>query len=197
MSTPGSEASQLIKDARAGSDSSLGLLLGAYRDYLLRIAGERIDSDLRPKLAASDVVQGSMLIATRKFQQFRGETEQEFRAWLVRILSSHLIDGLRRFVDSEKRRTNREVSRPGSVLKRIPAQEESPSRLASLQEEGQRLLLSIESLPGELRDVVHARYLGGLTFPEIATRLQIPVTTCRHRWLEAVENIGLELGMDG
>ena len=197
MSMPGSEASQLIKDARAGSDSSLGLLLGAYRDYLLRIAGERIDSDLRPKLAASDVVQGSMLIATRKFQQFRGETEQEFRSWLLRILSSHLIDGLRRFVDSEKRRTNREIPRPGSVLKRIPAQEESPSRLVSLQEEGQRLLLSIESLPGDLRVVVHARYLDGLTFPEIANRLRIPVTTCRRRWLEAVQNIGLELGMDG
>lgn len=189
MLIPDSEASQLIRRARTGSDSALGQLLGGYREYLLRIAGERIDSGVRPKMAASDVVQGSLLVAIREFQQFRGNTEREFRTWLVRILTSRLVDGLRRFTQTEKRRTDRELVHVDSILNRTAASEETPSQKMSLQEDATKLLAVIDTLPPDQRRVVHGRYLDGLTFAQIGDRLSIPVTTCRRHWLDAIQTI--------
>ncbi|MCA9074994.1 MAG: sigma-70 family RNA polymerase sigma factor [Planctomycetaceae bacterium] len=189
----GSKTSQLIENARAGSDSSLGLLLDGYREYLLRIANDRLDSDLRPKMAASDIVQGSMLIASKEFARFRGQSEAEFRNWLVRIMTNHLVDGLRRFLTTEKRRADREFKSTDSVLTLVEGAEETPSRLVSLNEEAERLLSAMQSLPEPLKVVVRGRYLEGKTFPELAAHLEIPVTTCRRRWLEAIAIIGREM----
>lgn len=190
MSIPAPEVDQLIRRVRGGSASALGTLLDRYREYLLRIADERIESGLRPKMAASDVVQGSLLIASERIRQFRGGTEQQFRAWLVSILTSQLIDGLRRFTEAEKRRADRELKRGDSLLKRTAARDVSPSQAASLHEEAAQLLESIQSLGQPQRDIVQARYLEGLTFGQIADRLSIPVTTCRRYWLEALDAIG-------
>ncbi len=190
------EPTEQMRQARNGCASSLGELLDGYRTYLLRIATRRIAPELRTRLAPSDVVQGSLLIAARDFQQFRGGTEGELRAWLVRIVSSQLVDGLRRFVLTEKRRADQPFRRGDSALQQTVDHGESPSRLASLQEEAVRLIEAIESLPKELREVVQARYLEDLTFPQIATRTGVPVTTCRRRWLEAVEEIRQRMGIE-
>lgn len=196
MPIPSAEASQLILQARAGSDSALGILLDGYRAYLLGIANERVAPVLRPRLAASDIVQGSMLVATREFQQFRGASEAEFRAWLLQIVSSQMIDGYRRFVRAEKRNAARDASASDSVLDGIADVGDSPSRLATLGEETARLLESIQSLPDDVRDVVQARYLEGLLFRQIAERLNLPVTTCRRLWLEGLETIGVRMGTE-
>lgn len=196
MPTQRTDADPLIRRAREGSGSALGELLGLYHEYLLRIADNRIDSDLRPKLAPSDVVQASLMVATRDFGQFRGESENELRGWLTRIVTSQLVDGLRRFVEAEKRRASREVNHGDSILRRMAGSGESPSRVASLHEDASRLLSTIEQLPEDLRQVVQAKYLEGQTFAQIAKRLKIPVTTCRRRWLEAVETIGRTVGIE-
>lgn len=196
MSIYNLEKADLILHARQGSASSLGNLLDTYREYLLRTANRRIGNDLRVRLAPSDIVQESLLIAAREFQEFRGKTDSELRAWLLRIMTNQLVDGVRRFVEAERRRADREVKRGDSALRRTADAGESPSRLASLHEEATRLIESIDSLPEALREVVQARYLEDLTFVQIADRLAIPVTTCRRRWLEAVEAIRQSMGIE-
>lgn len=196
MSMPDTEVSQLLQRIRGGSDSALGPLLNGYRDYLLRIATDRLDSALRPKLAPSDIVQGSLLVATEQFPTFRGDSEQQFRSWLLRILTSQLVDGVRRFAEAEKRRTDREVPRGHSVVKKTTTSSESPSQLASLHEESAWLLSTIHSLPRQQREIVHARYLEGLTFRQISEKLQLPLTTCRRLWVQAANTIARSMGAD-
>ncbi|MEX0819284.1 MAG: sigma-70 family RNA polymerase sigma factor [Pirellulaceae bacterium] len=196
MNELGIETTALILQARDGCGSSLGMLLDGYRAYLLRMTTRRIAPELRACLAPSDIVQGTLLIAARDFPQFRGDTEVELRAWLLRIVTSQLVDGLRRFVNTEKRRSDRFVRRGDSALIQTAENGETPSRLASLNEQAALLVESIESLPHELREVVESRYLEDLTFPEIAARMALPVTTCRRRWLEAVDAIRLHMGID-
>lgn len=193
MSTSGAEVSQLIQQVRSGSDSKLGPLLDSYRQYLLRIANDRIESTMRPKMAASDIVQGSLLIATRQFSAFRGNSEQQFRTWLLSILTSQLIDGLRRFTETEKRKADRELANGQSILRKTETKHESPSQLASLQEEATRLLDAIHSLPAQQRDVVLARYMEHLPFAKIGARLNLSETTCRRLWLDATESIARQL----
>jgi len=193
MSMSDSDAVALIAQARTGCSDSLGKLLDGYRHLLLRIANESVGDNLRPKMPPSDMVQGSLLIATRDFQKFRGDSENELRAWLIRILSTRLSSGMRRFLDSEKRRVDREVDGGIGVARQTPDPAESPSDVLSMQEETARLLGSIQALPEELREIVQARYLEGKTFVEISEQLNLPVTTCRRRWLDAVEAIGLAI----
>lgn len=193
MSIPGAEVTELIQRVRAGSDSALGSLLSSYREYLLRIATDRIQSGLRPKMTPSDVVQGSLLAATKHFANFHGDNEQQFRTWLVTILTSQLIDGLRRFTEAEKRRADREVTRSEDLLN-PDAAVDSFSRPANLQDDAERLLEVIQMLPEQQRDIVHARYLEGLTFIEISDRLSLPVTTCRRLWLDAIDVIAQATG---
>jgi len=196
MSLPAADVSHLIRRIRDGSDSALGPLLNGYREYLLRIATDRIGSGVRPKMAPSDVVQGSMLAATRDIKQFRGHTENQFRTWLVSILTNQIIDGLRRFTEAEKRRTDRELTRGNNVVRGIADAGDSPSQLASLQDDAAKLLSVIQSLPDQQQAIVHAHYLEGQTFVEIGRRLEIPVTTCRRHWLDAIESISRQMETD-
>src|SRR5690242_11512207 len=87
-----SRVERSIISARQGSFTALGQLLDHYRDYLLRVASDQLQSDLAPKLGASDIVQETFLDAARAFPNFVGGTDGELRAWLRQILLNKLRD---------------------------------------------------------------------------------------------------------
>ena len=80
-----------------------------YRDYLLLLARLQMGTRLRAKMDASDVVQQAMLQAHESREQFRGETEGEWLAWLRAILANALAAAARRF-DTQARDPARERS---------------------------------------------------------------------------------------
>src|SRR5438128_10963899 len=80
------DVAEVIVDVRNGQPQRLGELLERYRNYLKLLARAQIDLFLRRRIDASDVVQETFLDACRDFQQFRGGTEAELRAWLRKIL---------------------------------------------------------------------------------------------------------------
>ena len=59
-----------IISAQDGSYAAIGQLFDLYRDYLLRVANEELQTDLVPKVAASDLVQETFLQAARDFRKF-------------------------------------------------------------------------------------------------------------------------------
>src|SRR5262245_49915002 len=99
---------QWMQAAQNGSGDALGELLQACRHYLLLVAEQNLDSDLRDKVAASDLVQDTCLEALRDFgRQFRGDTEEELLAWLKRILLNNLANQVRRYRGTEMRDVRR------------------------------------------------------------------------------------------
>ena len=62
-----------------------------YRQYLVMLADRQLDSRLRGKLDASDVVQQTLLEAHQNQEQFRGTYEGELVAWLRKILAHNLL----------------------------------------------------------------------------------------------------------
>ena len=54
-----------------------GWQLERYRSYLDLLARLQLDSRLRSKLSASDLVQQTLLQAHQKIGQFRGQSEME------------------------------------------------------------------------------------------------------------------------
>jgi RNA polymerase sigma-70 factor (ECF subfamily) len=63
-----------------------------YREYLRLLARLQLPNRLLGLMSASDVAHDTILKAHKKREQFRGQTEAEYRAWLRRILANTIAD---------------------------------------------------------------------------------------------------------
>src|SRR5262249_51491209 len=68
---------------------------GRCRDSLHLPARLNLPRRLRSVLSASDVAHVTILKAHKKREQFRGQTEAEYRGWLRRILANLIADAAR------------------------------------------------------------------------------------------------------
>src|SRR5262245_57893740 len=97
MAEPASKVSELIARARQNDAEALDHLFARCRHYLNLVARARMESWLRAKADASDLVQQTMLEAYRGFEHFAGQTEAEWLAWLRRILDHNAADLVRHY----------------------------------------------------------------------------------------------------
>lgn len=182
--------SLLLNDARNGSPDALGSCLEFYRPYLTRLAEGTISSELRPKLSASDVVQGTLAQACRRFDQFQGNTTDDLRAWLLAIFRNHLTDGLRRYRYAGKRSIAREAA-PDVLLPSGPRND--PGENAELEELAGMLMAGIERLSADAKQVVRLRYIEGKSFTKIAEQLNLSRDGARRLWLAALDELTVHL----
>ena len=68
-----------------------------WRPYLRMLARMQIESRFQAKIDASDIVQQTMLDAHQAQDQFRGNDDDDLRAWLRRILARNLADEVRKY----------------------------------------------------------------------------------------------------
>ena len=80
----------------AGDFAGSGRPLEEYREYLHLLVRLHLEPGSRGRLDASDVVQQTLLKAHERQNQFRGQNEGEWAAWLRAILATTLADALRR-----------------------------------------------------------------------------------------------------
>ena len=199
MSDLAGGAAQWLPAARAGSREALGKVLEAARQYLLAIARQEFDPDLRAKNSPSDVVQETFVEAQRDFGQFQGDTEAELLAWLRQLLLNNLGQFSRRYRDTDKRQVSKEISLDGApssaeVKENLLADTPTPSSPAVEQEEAEKVRRTLERLPEHYRQVLLWRYEDDLPFDEIALRLGKSANAVRHLWARAVARFEEELG---
>jgi RNA polymerase sigma-70 factor, ECF subfamily len=203
MDALGPPADDLLGRARAGDAAARGRLLEAYRGYLTLLARVQLGRRLQGKVDPSDVVQEAFLEAHRDFRQFRGQTEAELLAWLRRVLASSLADQLRRHRGTQQRdlRLERQLAaaldRSSQALERgLAAQDTSPSARSERREGARRLAEALERLPADYRDVLLLRHFQGLTFPEIARRLDKTLDGVKNVWLRGLARLRRTLEED-
>jgi RNA polymerase sigma-70 factor (ECF subfamily) len=189
----------LLAGARAGSREALGQLLESCRDYLLLIAGQELDVDLRAKGGASDLVQETFLEAQRDFIQFRGDSEAELLGWLRRLLLNNLANFSRQYRTTGKRHVEREVPLQGQsssfdLRDNLAASVPTPAEQAMEQEQADLVDRVLERLPEDYRQVLLWRYREELAFEEIARRLGRTENAVRKLWARALERFQAEMG---
>src|SRR5687767_11082535 len=93
----------LLAAARHGSTESLGQLLQTYTSYLKLLAHTQLVANVRGRVSPSDVVQDTLLEAHRDFLAFRGGSQNEFLAWLRKILVNNLSRVVEQHLMADKR----------------------------------------------------------------------------------------------
>ncbi len=193
--SPPTEWGQLLEAARAGNDNALGEICQRFREHLLLTADDGLGGELRAKLGASDVVQQSMLEVHNDFRRFAGESEQEFRRWITRLVERNLIDSARQFRQTQRRDIRRErpiepnTSGHTCLEQSLTAREGTASRIFRQQEEDRELGEAIERLSLRQRQVVELRHRQGFSFDQIADQLDTSEGAARKLWSRAVEQL--------
>jgi RNA polymerase sigma-70 factor (ECF subfamily) len=183
-----------LSAARDGSREALGQTLQSCRRYLLSVARDELNHDLRAKGGASDLVQDTFLDAQAAFDRFRGNSEGELRAWLRRLLSHRAAKFGRRYRTTQKRRVEREGAMAGPAMAAGPSDAPTPSVALIADEQADRLRRALERLPEDYRRVVTLRYVEQFSFEEIGRRMGRTPNAARLLWLRAIERVRLELG---
>jgi RNA polymerase sigma-70 factor (ECF subfamily) len=154
-----------------------GRKLEKFREYLRLLARLQLSPRLQGKLDPSDVVQQTLLEAYAKRQQFHGNDEATWLAWLRQALAHNLADALRAF-GQDKRDVGRERSLEEAIDQSsarlqawLAAEQSSPSQQAERHENVIRLAEALATLPEDNREALVLHYCQGLPLAEIASLL--------------------------
>lgn len=190
------ERSSLIVLARGGDRAAIGRLLHSYQGYLTILAQVEIGRHLQRKVDAQDLVQEVFLEAHRQFTQFRGETEAELTEWLQAIMAGVLANTIRRYLGTQARdlRLERNLA---DELHQSSCQlaawaidpQSSPSAHAVRSEQQLTVALGLSQLQDDYREVLVMRHLEGLTFSEIAARLERSVDSVEKLWVRGLAKL--------
>jgi RNA polymerase sigma-70 factor (ECF subfamily) len=195
MPEPDAIPELLLAQARAGDSAALGQLFELYRNYLRLIARSMLDSALKLKLDASDLVQDTFLKAHRQFADFAGRDEPELIAWLRRILVRTLADRAKH-LRTRSRNHRRQVSLEemlehagGAAQQALADSLPSPSSLAVRRERAVLLADALEKLPPDYRTVFVMRNIEHVPFNEIAVCLGRSPGAARVLWTRAMKRL--------
>jgi len=188
--------SELICRARQGDAACRDELFRRCRSYLGLMARAQVETWLQVKVDASDLVQQTLLEAHRDFGHFHGQSQQEWLAWLRRILARNATDFVRHYRGAAKREARREVRFAGSSetgsyggALEPAAPGGTPSQEFLQMDDELRLAAAIGALAPDYQEVVFLRNLQRLPFDEVARRMNRSRPAAQMLWLRALKKL--------
>jgi RNA polymerase sigma-70 factor, ECF subfamily len=184
---------ELVRRVQRGDSAAFDLLV---RKYQHRIAG-LIGRYIADWSECQDVAQETFLRAYRALGNFRGDAQ--FYTWLHRIAvntaKNHLVAQGRRPRTDDIDIEDAEQFASSMRLR----DNDTPERELMRQQLEQTVMRAVEALPEELRTAITLREVEGLSYEEIARKMDCPIGTVRSRIFRAREAIDLEMQplMDG
>ncbi|MEM1068458.1 MAG: sigma-70 family RNA polymerase sigma factor [Planctomycetota bacterium] len=169
-------------------------MIEQFRPYLLLIANEDLGAEMKGKVGASDVVQDALLSAQQTIEGFRGQSPEELRGWLRRIVLNDILETQRKYKGTEKRRVSRETALQRNTDS-IASQNDpacpqmTPSTWVVAQEEAETLRRSMRQLTPEYQQVLELRNWQDLSFADIGLRMDRSPEAARKLWSRAVVSL--------
>jgi RNA polymerase sigma-70 factor, ECF subfamily len=184
---------ELVKRVQRGDSAAFDLLVRKYQHRIAGLIGRYIPDWSE----CQDVAQETFLRAYRAMGNFRGDAQ--FYTWLHRIAvntaKNHLVAHNRRPPTDDIDIADAEQYASGMRLR----DNDTPERELMRQQLEQTVMRAVEALPEELRVAITLREVDGLSYEEIAKKMDCPIGTVRSRIFRAREAIDLEMQplMDG
>jgi RNA polymerase sigma-70 factor (ECF subfamily) len=181
--------SDSLAAARNGAAEQAGILLDAYRPYLLAIANQELPEALHGKVGASDVVQETLVKGLKFFPTFRGESPDELAGWLRQILAHEIANLVVAYGTSK-----RNLAKERSVDSGLADKDQTPPLDRLLRHERrQQVETTIAALPADMRQLIEMRHHRSLSFAAIAAALGKSEDATRRAWARAVQQLQQDL----
>lgn len=174
----GQKTQRLVVLAKAGDKSALNQLYNIYAERVRWMVRFRMGGELRTKLESMDLVQDTLIHAFNGLGGFTYKNEGDFVRWLSKIAENELRGNLKK-LHAEKRDIRKEIRLdnygPTTIagLAGNPTSNKAatPSVIMSRKEELDKLARVMESLKSEYREVIVLTKIEGLSYKEIAAKL--------------------------
>lgn len=165
------EFAQVMAAARAGDRAALDELVRRFLPRIRAYVRLRSGPLLRLRESHSDLVQTVCRQLVADLEDFRGEDERAFQAWLSQ-LALHKLTERARYHAAERRDPAREIElADADVLLASYATLSSPSRDAVAREQVARIERAFDALSDDHREVITLACLLELQHRDIAERL--------------------------
>jgi RNA polymerase sigma-70 factor (ECF subfamily) len=191
----------LLEEARGGNTTAREDLLALYRPYLRLAAGRRLPRVVQKRLDASDIAQQTLVDAVRGLEDFRGRTEPEFTAWMMKLLERNLLQSLRnhtlgkRDVRLEQNWTD-ESGSAQMIWHSLAGSGSSPESRIVHGETALQLAAALDKLPAEQRTAVELRYIAHKSLQEISHQMERTVGSVAGLIRRGVESMQTHLPGD-
>ena len=176
---------QIVERALTGDAEAFGEIVRRWERKVFALAYGMLgrEDDAR------DATQETFRAAFRSLRGFRGDARVS--SWLHRIAINQCITRQRRSKVRNEAAIEDEEERDGATFS-APL-ELSPESLIQTRENIRAVRSAVNSLPLELRQVVVMKEFEELTFREIATILDLPLSTVKSRLYTAMRQLQMRL----
>ena len=178
---------ELVRRVQRGDSAAFDLLVRKYQHRIVALIGRYVGDWSE----CQDVAQEAFLRAYRAIGNFRGDAQ--FYTWLHRIAvntaKNHLVAGNRRPPGADIDVADAEQFDSGIRLR----DNDTPERELMRQQMEQIVLNAVQALPDELREAITLREVEGMSYEDIALKMDCPIGTVRSRIFRARDAIDQEL----
>jgi RNA polymerase sigma-70 factor (ECF subfamily) len=189
MSAPNQAAhpsdGDLLRRIGEGDANAVGELYDRFASMLLPLALRIV----RDRAEAEDIVHDAFVAVSDRAAQYVAE-RGSVAAWLVTLVRNLAIDRTRR-------RDRRGALARDVIVHEPRAPVEDPESLASGASDRVKIRRALASLPDAQRSTLEVAFFEGLSYPEIATRENVPLGTIKSRAARAIMSLREALAREG
>ncbi len=197
MTDDSDEFRRTLDSVLEGDPGALASLFSVYRDRLQRMVELRLDTRLRGRVSASDILQEAYIGALQRLPHYQASSDVPIFVWLRSVTMQRLIDVHRRHLGGQVRDAGREV-RLGEVdamgassaqIAELFVDNTSPSLAARRGETLAQVREALEQLDPIDREVLVLRHFEQMSNHEAAASLGIKAAAASKRYVRAVERL--------
>jgi RNA polymerase sigma-70 factor (ECF subfamily) len=185
METAASSDEQIVARAQAGDAEAFGEIVRRWERRIFALSFGMLGREED----ARDATQETFLAAFRNLRGFRGEAKVS--SWLHRIAVNQCITRQRRAKVRGETALDDEGEADGASY--FAPAHASPARTAEARQRTEAVRRAVSALPPELRQVIVMKEFEELTFQEIASALELPLSTVKSRLYTALKQLQMRL----
>jgi RNA polymerase sigma-70 factor (ECF subfamily) len=162
----------LLRSFREGDEEAFRTLVNRHVSLVQGRLGRQIPAHLRRRIAMSDIIQETCIVAFRRRGDFEDRGTDAFAKWICGIAEHKLKEEIRRHAGSAKRSVHREATRgdrPDTAY--LIGSHPTPSVIAIAAERLDRIRDAMAQLPPDYRTVLELATEQGLPLREAAEKL--------------------------
>lgn len=188
---------QLLDRLHAGDRSVLSELFEFYRHRLKVMVRLRMDRRVTGRVSPSDVLQETMLEATRRIDSYLEEPNMPFHLWLRFLAGQQLLTAHRRHLGAQRRNAAQEITifagTPQATSEYIAAQLvghlTSPSQAVVREEMREKLQEALNQMDPIDREILTLRHFEELSNNEVAILLKLKKSAASNRYVRALQRL--------